>query len=478
VTVIGGLLALVWVRSPFWLPAALFPALISHLTFKYIDASNRRESELRHQALHDRLTDLPNRELLHEQVREAVTSGQPFALLMLDLDRFKDVNDTFGHGYGDRLLAAIGPRLTDAIREGDLIARLGGDEFAVLLPRTDRAHAMLLAERLCLALREPFIIDGYALHVGASVGVALSPEHGDDPDGLLRCADVAMYVAKRAGDDHAVYSADQDRHSGERLALIGELRSAIEDNELIVYYQPKVDFARGELVGVEALVRWQHPQRGIVGPNEFIPLAELTGLIRPLGTWVLGEALRQQNAWREAGLDIAVAVNMSTQNLNDPLPEQIGELLAHWRTPASRLRIEITESALMVDPERAMGVLFRLREMGVRIAIDDFGTGYSSLTYLKRLPVDEIKIDRSFIKDMVVDDDDTAIVRSTITLGHDLGLSVVAEGMEDRATWDLLAALGCDVAQGYFVARPMAPEKLLAWQQSRTCAGRVGALAA
>jgi EAL domain-containing protein (putative c-di-GMP-specific phosphodiesterase class I) len=287
-----------------------------------------------------------------------------------------------------------------------------------------------------------------------------------------------MYVAKRAGDDHAIYSADQDRHSAQRLALIGELRSAIEDHQLIVHYQPKVDFVRGQLVGVEALVRWQHPQRGIVGPDEFIPLAELTGLIRPLGTWVLGEALRQQHAWLEVGLDITVAVNMSTQNLNDPLPEQIGELLAHWRTPASRLRIEITESALMADPERAMGVLFRLREMGVRIAIDDFGTGYSSLTYLKRLPVDEIKIDRSFIKDMVADDDDTAIVRSTITLGHDLGLSVVAEGMEDRATWDLLAALGCDVAQGYFVARPMAPQELIAWQQCRTSAGRPGALAA
>jgi EAL domain-containing protein (putative c-di-GMP-specific phosphodiesterase class I) len=308
--------------------------------------------------------------------------------------------------------------------------------------------------------------------------VALCPEHGDDPDGLLRCADVAMYVAKRAGDDHAVYSADQDRHSAERLALIGELRSAIEDNQLIMHYQPKVDFVRGQLVGVEALVRWQHPQRGIVGPNEFIPLAEQTGLIRPLGTWVLGEALRQQNAWREAGLDIVIAVNMSTQNLNDPLPEQIRDLLARWGTPAGRLRIEITESALMADPERAMGVLFRLREMGVRIAIDDFGTGYSSLSYLKRLPVDEIKIDRSFVHNMAVDDDDKAIVRSTIMLGHDLGLTVVAEGMEDGATWDLLADLGCDVAQGYFVARPMAPKQLVTWLQSPNRAGRVGARAA
>jgi len=478
VTVIGGLLALVWVRSPFWLPAALFPALISHLTFKYIDASNRRAAELRHQALHDRLTDLPNRELLHEQVRATATSGQPFALLMLDLDRFKDVNDTFGHGCGDRLLAAIGPRLRSAIREGDLIARLGGDEFAILLPRTDRVHAVLRAEQLCRALREPFSIDGYALYVGASVGVALFPEHGNDPDELLRCADVAMYVAKRAGDDQAVYSSDQDRHTAERLALIGELRSAIEDNQLIMHYQPKVDFVRGQLVGVEALVRWQHPQRGIVGPDEFIPLAEQTGLIRPLGTWVLGEALRQQNAWREAGLDIAVAVNMSTQNLNDALSEQIRELLERWETPADRLRIEITESALMADPERAMGVLFRLRDMGVRIAIDDFGTGYSSLTYLKRLPVDEIKIDRSFVQDMVVDEDDRAIIRSTIMLGHDLGLTVVAEGMEDGVTWDLLADLGCDVAQGYFVARPMAPQQLIAWLRSPSRAGGVGAQAA
>ncbi len=354
-----------------------------------------------------------------------------------------------------------------------MIARLGGDEFAVLLPGADGPQAVLVAEQLSDALPEPFVVDGYALYVGASVGVALYPEHGDDPDGLLRCADVAMYVAKRASDDLAIYSSDQDRHSAERLALIGELRSAIEENQLIVHYQPKVDFARGQLVGVEALVRWQHPHRGIVAPTEFIPLAEQTGLIRPLGAWVLGEALRQQHEWRKVGLDIAVAVNLSTQNLNDPLPDQIGELLARWCTPANRLLIEITESALMADPERAMGVLFRLREMGVRIAIDDFGTGYSSLSYLKRLPVDEIKIDRSFIRDMATDDDDMAIVRSTIALGHDLGLSVVAEGMEDGATWDLLADVGCDIAQGYFVARPMAAQQLVAWLHSPTRAGRV-----
>jgi diguanylate cyclase len=235
---------------------------------------------------------------------------------------------------------------------------------------------------------------------------------------------------------------------------------------LILHYQPKVDFNDGALVGVEALVRWQHPRRGVVQPSEFIPLAERTGLIRDLGAWVLAEAISQQHAWRDAGLNLTVSVNLSTHNLHSSLPDLIAELLERWNTPPRQLLIEITESTLMADPERAMEVLLRLRHMGVRLAIDDFGTGYSSLSYLKRLPVDEIKIDRSFICDMATDDDDTAIVRSTITLGHDLGLSVVAEGMEDGATWDLLADLGCDIAQGYFVARPMAPKQLLSWVAS------------
>jgi predicted signal transduction protein with EAL and GGDEF domain len=343
----------------------------------------------------------------------------------------------------------------------------------VLLEGADVARAVLVAQNLALKLGEPFVVDGYRLHIGASVGIALYPQHGDDPDGLIRCADVAMYVAKQSADDYAIYSAEQDQHSAARLELIGELRAAIEDGQLIVHYQPKVDFVHGDVVGVEALVRWQHPERGLIPPTEFIPLAEQTGLIRQLGDWVLCEALRQQHTWREIGFDILVAVNMSTQNLNESLPEQIRELLARWCTPGDRLLIEITESALMADPTRSMAVLLRLRDMGVRIAIDDFGTGYSSLTYLKRLPVDEIKIDRSFICDMATDGDDTAIVRSTISLGHDLGLSVVAEGMEDGATWDLLADLGCDVGQGYFVARPMAPQQFVTWLRSRTRTRRV-----
>jgi diguanylate cyclase (GGDEF)-like protein len=471
VTVIGGLLALVWVRAPFWLPAALFPALISQLTFKYIDATARRSAELEHRAAHDHLTDLPNRVHLHDRLREQILvneqTGQPFALLMIDLDRFKDVNDTFGHTYGDRLLREIGPRFSKVLRPDDTIARLGGDEFAVLLPDTSVDDASRIAERLAEVLREPFVLDEYVLDVGASIGVAVCAEHGDTPDALVRRADVAMYVAKRGGDEYAVYSTEQDGHSVESLALIGELRGAIADEQLVLHYQPKVDFATGELVGVEALVRWQHPRRGLLPPAEFISLAEHTGLIRPLGEWVLCAALRQQHAWRAAGLRIPVAVNLSTHNLNDRLVDSIAGLLAGWQTPADQLHIEITESSLMAELDRTLEVLTRVHDMGVRISIDDFGTGYSSLSRLKRWPIDELKVDRSFVENMVNDDHDTAIVRATITLAHDLGLSVVAEGMEDEATWNLLAALGCDVAQGYFMARPMPPQQLLAWSVAR-----------
>jgi len=482
VTVIGGLLALVWVRAPFWLPAALFPALISQLTLKYIDASARRAAELRHQMMFDALTDLPNRTLLQDRLRDVLAAGdggrRRAALLMIDLDRFKDVNDTFGHAFGDRLLIALGTRLRAVLREGDMLARLGGDEFGVLLPEADAEESIAIAERLTEALRAAVILDEYSLHVAASIGIALIPEHGEDAETVLRRADVAMYVAKGRGDGYALYSSAQDGHSPERLALLGDLRAAIEIGELRLHYQPKVEFATGQVVGVEALVRWLHPQRGLVPPVEFIGLAEQTGLIRPLGEWVLGEALRQQHEWRAGGIDLPVSVNLSAQNLNEPLPDAIAELLARWQIPGDRLRIEITESTLVADPDKALLILLRLRDMGVHIAIDDFGTGYSSLSYLKRLPVDEIKIDRSFVCDMATDADDTAIVRSTITLGHDLGMSVVAEGMEDGHTWDILADLGCDVAQGYFVAKPMPPQQLVNWMASPRRALRASVRAA
>jgi EAL domain-containing protein (putative c-di-GMP-specific phosphodiesterase class I) len=292
--------------------------------------------------------------------------------------------------------------------------------------------------------------------VGGSIGIALNPEHGADSDVLLRRADVAMYVAKRSGRGFATYSPDQDQHSPERLALVSELRRAIESDELMLVYQPKVSLRTSRCVGVEALIRWNHPQRGLIPPDQFIPLAEQTGLIKNLSQWVLNSALRQASEWQTQGVAVPIAVNLSMRDLHDPdLPDTVGALLKRWQVIPAHLMVEITENGLMADPARALQTISGLRVMGIRIAIDDFGTGYSSLAYLKRLPVDELKIDRSFVRDLATDEDDLAIVRSTLTLGHDLGLSIVAEGIEDAGTWDLLRRLGCDVAQGYFIGRPL-----------------------
>ncbi|MBI3301707.1 MAG: EAL domain-containing protein [Deltaproteobacteria bacterium] len=434
-----------------------------------ISGREAQTAALRYQALHDALTDLPNRTLFLESLQEAIVDAQrynkPLALLFLDLDRFREINDTFGHQWGDVLLQQIGPRLRSALRKSDPVARLGGDEFAVLLPTAgDATGATQIARRILSALEQPFVIEGHALDVSASIGIAFYPEHGADTDTLMRRADIAVYMAKRASSGYAFYTADQDHYSPERLILTGELRHAIEHDQLLLHYQPKAHFATGQVSHVEALVRWQHPPHGLLPPDRFVPLAEQTGLIKPLSLWVLNTALRQCHAWQQEGLTLHVAVNLSMRNLQDPrLPDIITELLATWSVAPTCLDVEITESALAADPERALEILTRLGEMGVRISIDDFGTGYSSLAYLKRLPVDEIKIDKSFVIGMTADDNDAAIVRSTIDLGHNLGLAVVAEGVENQATWDLLAALGCDFAQGYYLSRPVPAVELTHW---------------
>ena len=422
---------------------------------------------LEHQALHDLLTSLPNRRLLHDRVTQAIDAARvqasSVALLVIDLDRFKELNDTFGHQYGDVLLQQIGPRLSDLLEPGDTVARLGGDEFAVLLANADSARAEQIARRLLRALDRAFCIGDSSVDVGGSIGIALAPEHGADADTLLRRADVAMYVAKRAGCGFATYSPTQDQHSPDRLALVGDLRRAIETDELALVYQPKVDLDSGRCVGVEALLRWQHPQRGSVPPDQFIPLAEQTGLIKAVGRWVLNAALRQAREWLSEGRDVPIAVNLSMRDLHDPdLPEAVVGLLRRWQVPPSQLVVEITENGLMADPGRALQTITALRLMGIRIAIDDFGTGYSSLAYLKRLPVDELKIDRSFVRELATDDDDLAIVRSTISLGHDLGLIIVAEGIEDARTLERLRQLGCDVGQGYLIGRPMPAHAVVA----------------
>jgi diguanylate cyclase (GGDEF)-like protein len=435
----------------------------------------RRQAEVNeHQALHDSLTDLPNRTLFHDRVHQALVTARrehvPAAVMIMDLDRFKEVNDTLGHASGDELLKQVGLRLRESLRESDTVARLGGDEFGVLLPKVvDAEAAVAVARKLRTTLEEPLTIHGLALQMEASIGIALYPDHGADVQSLLQRADVAMYVAKEHPSGCEVYARERDEYSPDRLTLLTELRRAIDRGQLLLHYQPKADLRTGEITGVEALVRWQHPERGLIPPDEFIPPAQKTGVIAPLTMFVLEEALRQCRAWALQGLELCVAVNLSTRHLLDVhLPDTVGELLARWQVPPSGLELEITESTILADPVRAMQVLSRLSRMGVRLAIDDFGTGYSSLAYLKRLPVDELKIDKSFVLGMDENENDAVIVRSTIDLGRNLGLRVVAEGIETGKAWHRLAALGCDTAQGYYLSPPVPAAQLTEWLQARS----------
>ena len=437
----------------------------------------RQAIENEYLALHDPLTELPNRSLFHDRAAQAILAAKreraQVGLMILDLDRFKEVNDTLGHHNGDLLLKEIGERLRAAVRESDSIARLGGDEFGVLLRKISGADgASTVAEKIRRTLREPLTLEGVTLDLGASVGIALFPDHGRDVETLLQRADVAMYLAKEDRSGCELYSAERDEYSPSRLALVSELRRAIDQGELVLHYQPKAAVRSGQVTGVEALVRWQHPERGLVFPDEFIPLAERTGLIRELTLCVLDAALRQARTWQDLGLDLSVSVNLSARDLLDiELPEAIRGLLAKHQVGGDRLELEITESIILADPMRARVVLCRLSEMGIRLAVDDFGTGYSSLAYLKRLPVGEIKIDRSFVMNMELDENDAVIVRSTIDLGRNLGLSVVAEGVESAEIWSDLARLDCDFAQGYFLSRPLPGAALTEWLRARD-AGR------
>ena len=432
----------------------------------------RWEQVLRHQALHDPLTELPNRTLLHDRLQQAIAAagrqGESVSLLLLDLDRFKEVNDTLGHQAGDRLLQHVAQRLQTAVRGSDTVARLGGDEFAILLPGADSVAASRAAAKLLSALEQPVVLDGRELPVGSSIGIAAFPEHGADADTLLRRADIAMYAAKRAHRGLASYSVDQELHSAARLALVGSLRRAILSDELTLHYQPQVETRQRRLTGVEALVRWWHPERGLIGPDQFVPLAEQSGLIRLMTRWVLRAALAQSCAWRSMALEPCVSINLSSHDLLDPhLPEYVAGQLAQWCFPAERLTLEITESALLAEPDRALDVLGRVRGLGVRVALDDFGTGYSSLAYLKQWPVDELKVDRTFVRTMVSLHRDRAIVRAIVDLAHTLGLAVVAEGVEDPATLDLLDELGCDRIQGDHIAPALPSIQLLRWWQQR-----------
>jgi diguanylate cyclase (GGDEF)-like protein len=431
----------------------------------------RQAAEKEEQAMSDALTGLPNRTLFQNLVQRTIAGAgrrkKMAAVMLMDLDRFKDVNDTLGHHNGDLLLQRIGSRLHSVLRNGETVARLGGDEFAILLPEVaDRQAVVPVVRRVLKVLEEPVVVGGLALQVEASIGIALFPEHGKTVDAVMRAADVAMYVTKEARSGYEFYdaAAHEHRHDAGRLALIGELRRAMDETELVLYYQPKVDLATGRAKGVEALARWHHPERGLLSPDEFIPLAERSNLLRPMTLYLLDTALKQCNAWRMKGLNVSVAVNLSMQNMLDlRLPNDLARLLTSWRLPPGSLELEITESTIMGDHRRATTILTRLNNMGVKLTIDDFGTGYSSLAYLQQLPVEAVKIDKSFVLAMSEDPGNAMIVKSTIDLGHNLGLEVVAEGVEDNSVYNQLAALGCDYAQGYFLSRPLSPEKITKW---------------
>ncbi len=422
--------------------------------------------QLENLALYDSLTGLPNRNLLHDRVAQHLEKARrengKAAIIMLDLDRFKEVNDTLGHHAGDILLEKAGHRFRETLRHADTIGRLGGDEFAIVLPGADGEDARKVAWHLLETLETPFDIKGTDCLVDASAGISVFPQHGNDVSTLLRCADVAMYVAKQDRTGCFVYDPEKDRHTLHHLTLITDLNEALNRDQVQLHYQPKLDCKSGMITGVEALMRWNHPERGFVSPEIFIPAMEQSGLIKRYTFWALEEAYRQCIAWNEAGYDLTVAVNISLCNLRDTqLLEHIHNLQKRWGLRPGALIMEITESAIMGDPDYVSTVLNRLATHGIEFSIDDFGTGYSSLSHLKRLPVNELKIDRSFVKEVDDDEDDAAIVWSTIGLAHNMGLRVVAEGVETPGCLKTLREFGCCQAQGYFIARPAPPEELI-----------------
>ncbi len=424
---------------------------------------------LRHQATHDPLTGLPNRALLLDALDLAIDEARQkktlVALLLMDLDRFKEVNDTFGHQFGDALLKQVAHRLKNQLRLTDTVARLGGDEFAVVIPDPGDANFVASsARRIINTLQQPFVIEGQVLEVGASIGIAIYPSHGADMRTLLRRADVAMYAAKEAQSGYAFHRDDYEPKSPDEMALVVELRHALEHNQFELYYQPKLHLRSGLVTRAEVLIRWNHPQRGLLAPAAFIPVAERTGLIRTMTDWVFDRALEQCRIWQDAGAPVHLAINISAKSLQEhTLASKVHALLEKWKIDPRFLKIEITESSIMADPAHALAILSLLQSLGVRLSVDDFGTGYSSLTHLRQLPIDEIKVDKSFVTGMTESEADAAIVRTVVDLAHNLGKQVCAEGVEREETWHALNDLGCDLAQGYYISRPLPGPAFLEW---------------
>ncbi|MCW2539594.1 MAG: GGDEF-domain containing protein [Frankiales bacterium] len=450
----------------------LLPLLLIPLLLVYRTAQMSLEKE--HQAGHDPLTGLPNRTRLQAALAAVLTKsrrdGTSFGLLLIDLDHFKEVNDTLGHHVGDQLLIHFAERLTASVREDDTVARLGGDEFAVIVPNADHESVLSVAERIRSSLLDPVALEGMMFEIEASIGVAMHPHHGDKLDDLLRLADVAMYVAKESRSGVATYSARRDRNSANRLGLLGELRQALDDGDLELHYQPKLSLHDSSLLGVEALIRWDHPQRGFVPPDEFIPLAERSGIMHLLTDHVITMALAQLAAWRDIGLHVPVAVNVSVTDLvGHRLINLVGDGLRAHGLPPGMFQLEITERIVSSDADDLNAVLNKLHEMGVTLSLDDFGTGYSSLLRLQSLPVDELKIDRAFVSPLTEKLNQASvkeacgIVRAAIDLAHALGLPAIAEGVETAEEWDILRSLGCDGAQGWHIAAPMPADKATKW---------------
>lgn len=439
---------------------------------KDVTARQRYEDRLEHQANHDALTQLPNRNKLYREMELWLSKrldDQLGALLIIDLDRFKEINDTLGHQVGDHLLCQIGPRLeSEMLGTPGMVARLGGDEFAIFLPHVANSRqALVFGHRILDALRNEFDLGGYSIEISASIGVSVCPTQARDVSTLMRYADVAMYNAKTEMCGAAVYDPEKDPHSPKRLSLMGELRKAIRTDQLSLHFQPKVRLDDRRCYGFEALLRWHHPELGFVSPAEFIPIVEKTNLIHPMTHWVLEQSMRQCRLWHDQGLEVSVAVNLSARNLmDDTMARRVETLLEKFQLPPWALELEITESSIMSDPARAMKVLEWLHELGVSMSIDDFGTGYSSLEYLKRLRVQTLKIDFSFVRHMLESEQDEIIVNSIIHLAHNLGLSVVAEGVESEALLQRLGEMGCDRAQGYHISKPLPPEQLQEWIDS------------